>query len=163
MRRPRTAAERDELFRRLGVDLGLTFAGPAGRYDDADLATTAAVHGAGTENDAEVVRDVDAARQLLVNRIQTRRGELGVLGHPEYGSRHHELIGEPNVQRTRDLVKLHILECLRHEPRIAKVLGCAVTSAPRPRDVVRVEIDLRLVDHPEPLNLVVPFDLEPRA
>lgn len=155
----RTHAERQELFRRLGVDLGLTYSGPAGRYDDADLATTATVHGAGTANDVEVVRDVDAARQLLVNRIQTRRGELAPLGHPAYGSRHHELIGEPNVQRTRDLIKLHILECLRHEPRVAKVLGCAVTTHDRRRDLVRVEIDVRLVDRPEPLNLVVPLEL----
>lgn len=156
----RTATELDDLFRRVGRDLGLLFAGPAGAFDNADLATTASSFGATAVDDLEVVERVGAARQLLVNRIQTRRGELAQLGHPTYGSRHHELIGEPNTERTRNLVKLHILECLRHEPRIAKVLRCDVVATGRPREIVRIELDVRLIDEPQPLNLVVPFELE---
>ncbi len=155
----RTADQRAELFRRLGVDIGLTYAGPAGRFDDADLATTGTLRGLARHDDADVVSEVDAARQLLVNRLLTRRGELATLGHPTYGSRHHELIGEPNNERTRNLIKVHVLECLRHEPRVAKVLSCAVTGNDVERDVVRVVLDIRLVDRPEPLNLVVPLEL----
>lgn len=159
----RTLAERQRLFSRLGVDVGLTFAGPAGMYDDADLATTQSSRGFTSDDDVEVVERVEAARQMLVNRIMTRRGELAPLGHPDYGSRHHDLIGEPNTERTRNLVKLHILECLRHEPRIAKVVRCDIVPMERYRDVVRIVLDIRLVDAPQPLNLVVPFELEVAA
>ena len=31
--------------------------------------------------------------QAIVNRLLTRRGELSKLGHPDYGSRLHELVG----------------------------------------------------------------------
>ena len=91
----------------------------------------------------------------------TRRGELAALGHPGYGSRHHELIGEPNVARTRNLIKLHVLNALNEEPRVQKGLDCKVyaTHDP-PRDQVRIEASLRLIDRHEPLNLVVPFSLE---
>lgn len=156
----RTAAQLDELERRLGRDLELAFAGPVGAWQDADLARAATVQGARRLVDLARTTGIEsAATQLLVNRLQTQRGELAPLGHPEYGSRHHELIGEPNTERTRNLVKLHVLECLRHEPRVARVLRCDVTSAPRPRDIVRIDMTVRLVDRAEPFNLVVPFEL----
>lgn len=155
----RTLSELDKLWQRVGHDLELGWAGPAGAFDDADLATDTVYRGAGEAKDLAVVDEVAAARQLLVNRLKTRRGELSRIGHPNYGSRHHELIGQPNTERTRNLVKLHVLEALRREPRIAEVTRCDVTSAPRPRDVVRIELDIRLIDQPNPLNLVVPFEL----
>jgi phage baseplate assembly protein W len=96
---------------------------------------------------------------MLVNRLMTRRGELAPLGHPDYGSRHHELIGEPNTERNRNLVKLYILQALRGEPRVAKVERCVVFSEARPREIVRVEITIRLIDEPNPLNLVIPVEL----
>ena len=101
--------------------------------------------------DLAVVRDIAAAEQLLANRLKTQRGELASLGHPDYGSRHHELIGQPNVERTRNLIKLYVLEALGREPRIEKVLGVAV-YAPHdpPRDQVRIELDVLLIEQDEP-------------
>jgi phage baseplate assembly protein W len=154
----RSVAELELLSRRLGRDLGLFFPGPAGYWEDADLAVEPA--GRPSRRDLGLVRGIPAAEQLLVNRLKTRKGELAALGHPEYGSRHHELIGEPNVARTRNLVKLHVLEALGHEPRIREVLRCEVRAdTSPPRDVVRIELDLVLVDDDTPLNLVVPFSL----
>jgi phage baseplate assembly protein W len=155
----RTNPELLELWQRLGRDLELVWAGPVGAYDDADLAVSSPRPGVAHEADLGVVERVSAARQLLVNRLKTRKGELGPLGHPQYGSRHHEQIGEPNTERTRNLIKLHVLEAMRHEPRIAEVLRCDVTAADRPRDAVRIELDIRLIDEPSVVNLVVPFDL----
>jgi phage baseplate assembly protein W len=155
----RTLAQLDVLWKRLGRDLELGWAGPAGAFDDADLAVDTRFTGATRTTDLAVVDEVAAARQLLANRLKTRRGELAALGHPDYGSRHHELIGEPNTERTRNLVKLHVLEALRREPRIQKVERCDVTTASRPRDVVRIELTIRLIDEPNPLNLIMPFDL----
>lgn len=158
----RSTANRDVRMKRLGTDLALLFPGPSGFWEDADLAVSRSRQG--RDRDLAVVQGVDSADQLLINRIKTHRGELTPLGHPEYGSRHHQLIGEPNVDRTRHLIKLYILEALSHEPRIEKVLSCIVEPAhDPPRDLVRIVIDLKLIDEDEPRNLVVPFYLEPKS
>ena len=145
-RKRRTPAELDVLMRRLGTDLALSYAGPGGCFEDADL-TTARAGDRTRRADLAVVRDIPAAEQLLVNRLKTQRGELAPLGHPDYGSRHHELIGQPNIERTRNLIKLYVLEALGREPRVEKVLGVAV-YAPHdpPRDQVRIELDVLLIE-----------------
>src|SRR5437773_12505550 len=48
--------------------------------------------------------------QALILRLMTERGELEPLGQPDYGSRHHRLIGEPNTEANRSLIKLYVLE-----------------------------------------------------
>lgn len=161
MPRRRTSAELDLLMRQLGTDLDLDFRGPPGYFEDADLATARSGERVPRRADLAIVRDLDAAEQLLTNRLKTQMGELAPLGHPEYGSRHHELIGEPNVQRTRNLIKLYVLDALGREPRVEKVLDVKV-YAPHdpPRDQVRIELDVLLIGEPNPLNVVVPFSLE---
>lgn len=155
---PRAVAELDILERRLGADLGLVFGGPAGLFEDADLRTDTGPWRA--VRDLATVTGVPAAEQLLVNRLMTQRGELAGLGHPDYGSRHHDYIGQPNIQRTRELVKLAVLEALGEEPRVEEVVAIRVYAPHEPpRDHVRIEADVRLVEHDEPLNLVVPFSL----
>jgi phage baseplate assembly protein W len=158
--RRRTAAELDVLMRSLGTDLDLDFRGPSGYFEDADLATVRSADRTPRRVDLAVVRELDSAEQLLANRLKTQQGELAPLGHPDYGSRHHELIGQPNVARTRNLIKLYVLEALAREPRVEKVLDARV-FAPHdpPRDQVRIELDLLLIGRPNPLNLVVPFSL----
>jgi hypothetical protein len=156
-----TAAELDRTLTLLGTDLALAFPGPAGGWEDADLAVRPPDGRLPARVDLAVAGRLQAADQLLVNRLKARKGELAPLGHPEYGSRHHELIGEPNVERTRNLVKLHVLEALSHEPRLAEVVDCTVRAAhDPPRDVVRIELTVRLHREPQPLNLVVPFSLD---
>ena len=155
----RTYAELQDLNRRLGRDILLSWSGPSGDFTDSDLATGSRPGLSGAVVDLAVAAEVPQAVQFLVNRLSTRRGELASLGHPDYGSRHHELIGEPNTERTRNLVKLYVLEALRQEPRIAKVLRCVVRTVDRERDIVRVELTIRLIEKDEPLNLVVPLDL----
>lgn len=63
--------------------------------------------------------------QALLNRLHTRRGELAQLGHPEYGSRLYQLIGELNNTRTRLLAELYIRECLAQESRISDMIEIA--------------------------------------
>ena len=155
----RTYAEIQELHRRLGRDLLLLWAGPAGAFTDGDLAGGRRLGPRGEVIDLAVASEVPQAVQFLVNRLRTRRGELAALGHPDYGSRHHELIGQPNTERTRNLVKIHVLEALRAEPRVDRVLRCVVRTLDRERDVVRVELRVRLLEADEPLNLVLPLDL----
>jgi len=156
----RTGAEVDRVLTMLGTDLALDYPGPAGFWEDADLALAAPTGQLPQLLDVGVADRLRAADQLLVNRLKTQKGELAALGHPEYGSRHHELIGQPNVERTRNLVKRHVLEALSHEPRVEEVLDCKVSADHQPpRDTVRIEVTARLRGEPTPLNLVVPFSL----
>lgn len=147
----------------MGVDIALDWGRGGGFFEDAEL-RSALTGGATGARDIRVVTRVDAIEQALVNRLKTRRGELEPLGHPDYGSRHHDLIGEPNVERTRTLIKLYVLQALRHEPRIERVLAVVVSADHNPpRETVRIVLELKLIGVQAPLNLVVPFSLEDAA
>jgi phage baseplate assembly protein W len=144
----------------LGRDLLLDYTSGGGFFEDADLATVRTRVSARNERDIAPVDGVDNLTQALANRLKTRKGELAALGHPEYGSRHHELIGEPNVERTRNLIKLYVLQALRDEPRIERVVNATVRAEHEPpRETVRIELQLRVLGEASPLNLVVPFSL----
>lgn len=132
-----------------------------GFYEDADLVIAERSAGPGRLADLTVAPELDTVIQAVANRLKTRKGELAPLGHPDYGSRHHELMGEPNVERTRNLIKLYVLQALKREPRIEKVIRCDVTAAHTPpREVVRIALGLKLIGVQAPANLVIPFSLE---
>ncbi len=76
--------------------------------------------------------------QAVILRLLTPRGELAALGHPEYGSRVHELIGRENNTAQRNLLRLFILEALALEPRIEKVAELSVGPSPGARSTVDV-------------------------
>jgi phage baseplate assembly protein W len=143
----------------MGQDLRLDYAISGGFFEDADFGSAHNPQRANAR-DLELVAGLDALTQAIANRLKTRMGELAPLGHPDYGSRHHELIGQPNVQRTRDLIKLYVLQALRNEPRIEKVVSAAVTAEHSPpRDSVRIDLVLSIIGAPVPFNLVLPFSL----
>ena len=108
--------------------------------------------------DIAIVSGIENMVQSLKNRIMTRKGELRVLGHPEYGSLHHELLGRPNTDSNRNLVKFHLMECLSHDPRIEKILRMIIMPDPDDRNLFRVEIELKIIDLSTPLNLIIPFN-----
>lgn len=147
----------DFRMKMMGRDLRLSFPGASGWWEDGDLEISRRLR---QGNDLTIAEGLDAIDQMLINRLKTQKGELAALGHPEYGSRHHELIGEPNVERTRNLVKLYILEALSHEPRLEKILDCQVTKDPSERTTIRVNITAKIIGENTPRNLVVPFCLE---
>jgi phage baseplate assembly protein W len=147
----------------LGRDLELDYALAGGFFEDADLGVgpRAGAAGAAGRRDLTLAGGLDNLTQAIANRLKTRRGELAPLGHPDYGSRHHELIGEPNVPRTWNLIKLYILQALRGEPRIEKVLAATVGPEHQPpRDTVRIELTVLLLGVATPVDLAVPFSLE---
>src|SRR5262245_32258891 len=92
--------------------------------------------------DYEPVDGRDNLGQAIVLRLLTERGELDELGHPEYGSRLHELLGSPNTETRRGLAKLFILEALAQEPRIEKVLDVTVTGHAERTDERRHLVDV---------------------
>jgi phage baseplate assembly protein W len=111
------------------------------------------------DEDLEALHGLDNLSQALLLRFLTEQGELELLGHREYGSRLHELIGELNTETTRNRAKMYTLQALAAEPRVAQVLSVTVTDNRLERD--RIDIDARLVPvgSDTPLNLVFPFFL----
>src|SRR6476646_8050572 len=89
--------------------------------------TLRAAAGAHALVDFETVDGRGNLGQAVVLRLSTPRGELTELGHPEYGSRLHELLGAQNSETRRGLAKLFVLEALAQEPRIEKVIEVTVT------------------------------------
>ena len=83
--------------------------------------------------------------QAVILRLLTPRGELAALGHPEYGSRVHELIGRENTKSQRNLLKLFVLEALKLEPRIEKVVELQVETSPGTKSTVDVLLRVKPV------------------
>jgi hypothetical protein len=147
----------------LGIDLDLNLslrahgwrlAGPGMHLD-----LTPAQGTSGRLQDLGRVKGRTNLAQALVLRLLTEKGELATLGHADYGSEHLRLIGEPNTQANRNLLRLYILDALRRELRVASVAELRIE---RPQgtqglDTVDIHISLIVRDDPVPLSLVVPF------
>ena len=121
----------------IGMDLGVTKSG--------DLRTSSGRQNLG---------------QAILHRLLTRRGELAELGHPDYGSRLHELIGEPNNDRTRDLVRLYAKECISQDPRIHEIVKLSVGTAADNPHIVLLDITVLPIKSNVPMNITFPFYLE---
>lgn len=112
------------------------------------------------KGDLGVVSGRQNLGQAIMHRLLTRQGELADLGYPMYGSRLHELIGEPNNDRTRELLRLYAKECLRQEPRIKDVLAVSVETVNDNPHAVILDITVMPVRSSVPMNLAFPFYLE---
>jgi len=132
----------------LGTDLKL---------QDEELGSDLAISPSG---DLDLVSDEYNLGQAIINRLKTRRGELADLGHPNYGSRLYELVGEPNNKRTRGLARTYTAECIGQDPRVKEVLSIIV-KVPKD-DPHRIDIDMTVlpIGRSTALNIVFPFYLE---
>jgi phage baseplate assembly protein W len=95
--------------------------------------------------------------QALKMRLMVRQGELTRLGWPQYGSRLHEMIGEPNNQRTHTVLLGHARTAIELDPRVKKVASVTARVLAGERDVVRLDMEIQLISQNNPLNLV--FDV----
>jgi len=109
--------------------------------------------------DLDVAGGAEAIEQALRLRLAVRRGELARIGWPGYGSRLHEVIGDPSLARTRARVMMLAREAVERDPRVVEVTRIVAAVPPGDRSVVRVDMDVQLIDEPTALNLV--FDTEP--
>jgi phage baseplate assembly protein W len=149
----------------LGIDLALGFVPDdsgtmiAGPFTRADLQAVRNNAVSPRTVDLELQSGMANLAQSLIMRLMTERGELAALGHPNYGSRHHQLIGEPNTESNRNLVKLYMIECIKQEPRIAGILQLSVQQGVWliNRDKVDVAMTLQVIGVSDPLNLIIPF------
>jgi phage baseplate assembly protein W len=113
--------------------------------------------------DLDTVAGADNLVQALLIRFNTPLGDLSALGHPDFGSRLHELIGRSNDETTRNLVRLFTLETLRNEPRVGEVQDLAVSTVTGRPDQVLVGIKLQPIRTQSPVNLVFSVSLERAA
>ncbi|MEM6621911.1 MAG: hypothetical protein AAF674_06750 [Pseudomonadota bacterium] len=67
--------------------------------------------------DLDLVKDRDAVGQAVWLSLAIPRGELTQLGHPNFGSRLHLLIGELMTETTLTRSIAYIREALRGDPR----------------------------------------------
>ena len=110
----------------LKTDLRLVFP----RTDEADLMVGL--------DDLEIASGLDNLVQALQLRLLVDRGELSALGHPRYGSRVRELIGEPLDQANLELLRRYVKQTLLDDPRVDEVTRVLVR--PRQTDPEAVEV-----------------------
>ena len=110
--------------------------------------------------DLKTLSKTDNLVQALFLRFLTPQSELAVLGHPDYGSRLRDLIGELNNETTRNRAKLFVLEAIAAEPRVKEVRSVLVTQNKSDRTRMDINASLMTIDSDTPLNLVFPFFLE---
>ena len=132
-----------------GVDLALRD-GAGG----ADLTLAGAAGGAG---DIAAAVGADNVVQALAMRLRVRQGELAPLGWPDYGSRLHELIGEPDLARTRLKAQVFARAAIEADPRVQKVESVSIIRIPGERQVLRLDMLVTVISERQPLNLI--FDL----
>jgi phage baseplate assembly protein W len=137
-----------EKKRVIGKDLKLTF-------DElgADLTVT-------PEGDFDTVSEEDDLAQAIIARLTTDEGELQDIGHADYGSRLHDLIGEVNNAVTRERIKAKVRDCLAQEPRIKEVTSINARTAPHDPHRVDIEITVLPIGSSIFLTIVYPFSLE---
>jgi phage baseplate assembly protein W len=146
---------------RFGVDMRLLsdLERQVERDRGSDLRTVAGPRG----TDLDTLAGGENLRQALLLRFLTRTGELAALGHPAYGCRLYELIGERNTETTRNRAKLFVLQALAAEPRVAEVRAVRVAQGRDDRTRIDIDVTLVAIDSDVALNLVFPFFLDGSA
>jgi phage baseplate assembly protein W len=91
----------------------------------------------------------------------TPLGELTHLGHPDFGSRLHLLIGRLINASTIALAKAYVREALRQEPRVERVDRIDVRPDPVNLGNLLIEMAVRPVAAANPVRLAMTFALEP--
>lgn len=109
--------------------------------------------------DFGTIEGLENLAQAVILRLLTPRGELAALGHPTYGSRLHELVGQENDSTRRNLMKLFILESLQSEARIDKVVELTVAPSRGLRSTVDVLLRVQPV-RSERIVTIGPFAIE---
>lgn len=124
-----------------GVDFGLQ--GPVGASGDIARAS----------GNSNIV-------QALTLRLRVQKGELALLGWPDFGSRLHELIGEPDLPRTRLKAQVFARDAVEADPRVLKVESVDTVGLPGERQILRLAMLVQVISLPQPLNLVFELALD---
>jgi phage baseplate assembly protein W len=110
--------------------------------------------------DLETIGEEYNLAQAIIMRLNTMQGDLTDIGHSSYGSRLHELVGEPNNERTRELVRIYALESVNRDPRVEEVVNISVEQIEGDLNRIDISISVRATGLTSILNIVFPFYLE---
>jgi len=110
-------------------------------------------------HDLALVSDLDNLQQAIKIRLLTPRAELAPLGHADYGSRLPDLIGQPNTETTRNLAKLYVIEALKQERRIQKIVAVEVTPGGGERNLIRIYLKVLPIE-PQTVIDLGPFTID---
>jgi hypothetical protein len=86
----------------------------------------------------ETIGGIENLVQALRLRLLIDRGELAALGHPMYGSRVRELLGETLDRANLELLRRYVRKTMLHDPRVAEVASVVVTPRQGERDAVHI-------------------------
>jgi phage baseplate assembly protein W len=110
--------------------------------------------------DLATVTARDNLAQAIRLHLATARGELAHLGHPNYGSRLHHLIGRLDSDTTRALARAYVREALRDEPRISRISHLDVYArAEQPGDLL-IDLHVLPIDDSDVLALQLRLALD---
>lgn len=112
------------------------------------------------DGDLQTVAEEYNVGQAVVSRLRVRKGELIDLGHPQFGSRLYQLIGEPNNETTRELIRNIAKESLNADPRIKEIRRLDVKPSRFDPHRVDLEVSVVAIRSENPINIVYPFYLE---
>jgi phage baseplate assembly protein W len=118
----------------------------------------------GPNGDIATVSGRENLAQALINRLLTRKGDLTRLGHPDYGSRLHSLIGELNNTRFRGKAEIFIRECLAREKRIAEIVIITFSEPNRhdTREMIQAQVIVKPIPTPDQsdrnITLILPLN-----
>ncbi len=102
--------------------------------------------------DLDTIDGLDNLVQALRLKLSIAVGELSALGHPRYGNRVHELVGEPLSRINLELLRRHVRRALLSDPRVVGLETLEV----RPLAAEPGAVDVHAVVIPEPRALLGP-------
>ncbi|TJY42626.1 DUF2634 domain-containing protein [Cohnella pontilimi] len=111
--------------------------------------------------DFGTVAELDNLEQALWMRLGVPMGDLTHLGHPDYGSRLHLLIGRLATPETIALARAYIREALRREPRVAEVSRLEIEADPTAPGTLMIAISVRPAGQNDPIAMSANFALDP--
>ncbi len=112
------------------------------------------------EGDLEIVSEEDNLAQSIIHRLMTGKGELSELGHPDYGSRLNDILGQPNNDETKGRARALVLDCLSQETRIKDILDVKVEANRLDSHKIDIEIFVVPVGSNKPLGVFYSQSLE---
>lgn len=138
----------------LGRDLLVAPFLAATSWDALDLTPTSQGADLAAKLDLQTVAGVDALRQALLLRLLTPLGSLAALGHPDYGSRLHDLVGTEFTDAARLLARAYVLQAVAQERRVERVLALTVErQEPSRPDSLRLSLVVQATGIADPVAL----------
>ena len=106
---------------------------------------------ANAQGDFKTVSGTDNAAQAVYNRLITKLDELSSFGYTNYGNQSYEIIGNTDIELSKELITLYTTVCLLQEPRVSDINSINVTYSV---NLFEVEVNLQLIGENTPTNII---------